>query len=1017
MKGDGKGAYPTLYDLKIIFKYKDEELPIIEDGPPPFVSEGGKTCPSTNVQSTVNLSGKNNNGSNGDKLVYTFSVPEFINGEDVVLPSLKGIQFQYVLKGMTIYRYDNLVGQYVPVLSKSELQSNDCGYIVYDIEVLNERTGNPPVKNICGSGSTTSNYYGNNPKQVYSFYLNKVAKISEVSIDNSVKGYKILSVSYEYSHKGSPYVVADSLWDIPSESCVNIVYHLEAIKEKCEFDCGVNPPKVHTCDETKNCKIPEKCNENCISFGPKCITGNCDKTGNPSIPEDEDELCETDTESCQVNDCFGKCTTNPPEGGGIKDPEWTTVETLRFFGQAPLNQSVRWISALHKHTIHDKVDTRIVYRYSKSNGYHWTSEYEDFETTGVANNVMAIAYIQVRTTKVQGYDETKYPKVDSFLFTNERGDVDVDMNRPQILIIPIKDNNINNQNFSDNSKINWTFTASDPRGFAILNDSIEWDGDIREQYPVGTYKIKARIKNEVGLWSNLTEYTLVVKQEKPVVVLDTVDSKKYFATGEKVDFDFSKSYDPDGDRIVEIEWKNKKSTYSNEDLGALIVQLRIKDSEGHWSDWVSKEISIYDQNENFWFIDGEPALLTEYANAFDLDSSTSVGIMGNTITWSKDISERIVEISTYSVENAGSKIDFYDSNNKLMNVLSTKVVSKEKSTSFTNSVIGSRYDRTKFSIVIPEGAVKMVFTNHTSVDTVKLKDEEILPEIMNITLTASNYSMQAKWDMPSNISKVYFIETSTNSSVYSTTGSVTMYSLQPNQEFNFMLIGMDLNNNVTKPVKVKGKTLTPDVNFYGIGISALDDSLSSVTSGLNTTITWDKEIVGRTLRIYGGSNKGPSQKIVQFLDENDNIVGTVSKREYGLKNYYYYGQSLLINSTSSNEYLYALIPDGAVKINMHLTNVADFRLLPESEAPQYYDFKATQNSNSIQFDWTKDAKLNNVTIVEVASGRTFINTETTYTLTGLLPNTEYNFAVYGTYSGSEAYQATKLKLITVKTLP
>lgn len=53
------------------------------------------------------------------------------------------------------------------------------------------------------------------------------------------------------------------------------------------------------------------------------------------------------------------------------------------------------------------------------------------------------------------------------------------------------------------------------------------------------------------------------------------------------------SYDPDGDKIVDYEWENKKDTYPK---GEHTVRLRVQDEHGLWSDWAEITFTVGDED-------------------------------------------------------------------------------------------------------------------------------------------------------------------------------------------------------------------------------------------------------------------------------------------------------------------------------------------------------------------------------------------------------------------------------------
>lgn len=606
MKGDDKGNKPSLYYARVLFKYKDEpSVPIVRERVEKD-SQEQFTCPQAPVKTTLSQS---SNKAGKGTIGYSFFISELEDYDEMFIPKVyfdKDPIYKILDKKIYISNNNQDFSLY-----EGENASGKCMYVLYEVELISVKRDDSIVEdNICGTGgSSSTRKIKDKGKIVYYYYLPEGQKTSDIKISQNFNSYNIINIYFEYSHKGGAYQVVNSILDIPSSSCVNIVYEVEAIE--C-LDCSVRenspiPPKVETCFEKGNC--PELCKENCKPINDSCkvscsnIKENwCDTNpcGEPVCIEYEEE--------CVSPVCLENCSPKPPSGPNKKDkelndPEWTTVDTLTFFGQGAYGQRIRWYRAEHKDTIHDKENTRIIYRYSKTNGYHWSNEYDDFETTGVATSVMAKAYIQVRTSETKNIKEGNLPEVVSIKFFNERGFINLSMVQPTLVIVPIKDNNIDREVFSNNSNIEWTYVAADPRNIEIVD--IEWAGDIREKYPVGNYEIKARVKNDVAIWSEWVTYVLEVKEEKPVALIEMIvaGNKKFIEIGDKVKFSMAKSYDPDGDKIINYEWKNKKDTYEEE--GTHIVKLRVQDEEGHWSDWTEYEVRIGQQSYKVYRIEGE----------------------------------------------------------------------------------------------------------------------------------------------------------------------------------------------------------------------------------------------------------------------------------------------------------------------------------------------------------------------------------------------------------------------------
>lgn len=602
MKGDDKGNKPSLYYSRVLFKYLDEEVvPPVKRVNPEINVEPADSCPKVDFKTTLSLT---NNEKGTGTIGYYFEIHPLEDFSESLVPNVQFSQNAiynvldkkvYISKGGQPY-----------TLYNGENASGECMYVLYNVEILSIDVIVDEREKICGVGGTRSSHnIKDKGKIVYDLYLSNGQKMSDIKVYQSLSSYEILNVYYEYSHKGVAYEVVSSMLDIPSESCVNIVYEVSAIKCK---DCGYPPPpKVETCKEKGDC--PKLCGENCQPTGEGCKV-SCSEIKEDwcdTNPCDGTPICIEYNGGCEPPVCTSNCSPLPPtepdpKDPKLNDPEWTTVDKLTFYGHGAYGQLVRWYKVEHNQSKEDDEITRIVYRYAKTNAYHWSNEYDDFEKTGIATSVMARAYIQVRTKELSNVKEEDYPEVVSMKFYNEKGVLDMSLIQPTLSIVPLKDNNGNREVFSNTSNIEWTYIAADPRNKKIVD--VEWAGDIRENYPVGEYSIQARVKNEVAIWSEWVPYKLKVLEEKPVAVIKmrTSGHANFVSHKDNLTFSMAESYDPDGDKIVDYEWKNKKTSY---DIGKHIVSLRVKDEEGYWSNWTEHEVNVGEAGMKVYRLEAE----------------------------------------------------------------------------------------------------------------------------------------------------------------------------------------------------------------------------------------------------------------------------------------------------------------------------------------------------------------------------------------------------------------------------
>lgn len=534
----------------------------------------------------------------------------------------------------------------VEVILKADGDGNKPS--LYDLQVMyryayEEMLQQPPVvltgpessSNICPAGYTTSTIqneqWSENQQKMVTYLVNLDDGVSIDKIRTPYfTGYSIVSVKYEYAKEEGTYAVASGTFEIPSGSCVNIIYVLEknedGIPNKQVGSAqpgGSNPgipsetkealvpnnsntiaPEIITCKDNcvpvcKDC-VPV-CMENCVDY---CDTHKCTEEEKCKLDECiEPPVCKEGETGCTPPVCTDKCLEGPPtapnpQDSEVNDPNWVTVETMRFFANGPLGVPTRWIGMIPDHEVEDG-KTRVVYRYATSNGHYWSNELDQINKVGQSRSLMVIAYLQVHKD-VKDNPTLKQPKVNSIQVIHEKGSMILTDIQPTLTIMPIKDNNEGRDIFSDTSNITWDYVAYDPRGRKITD--IKWAGDKRETYPVGTYTVKASVKNEVEVWSEEISYTFEVLSEKPVAKI--TNNPNIIFLNKQVDWSAAQSFDPDGDKIVKTEWRgDKQNVYDKKDT--YIVELRVRDSEGNWSDWIEKKFDVTDEGLKVYRLEAE----------------------------------------------------------------------------------------------------------------------------------------------------------------------------------------------------------------------------------------------------------------------------------------------------------------------------------------------------------------------------------------------------------------------------
>lgn len=119
----------------------------------------------------------------------------------------------------------------------------------------------------------------------------------------------------------------------------------------------------------------------------------------------------------------------------------------------------------------------------------------------------------------------------------------------------------------------------------------------------GQYKFELIVTDKYQTASQPAVRTLEIKPppNQPPLAVITMNPESNIDSATVITWSHENSTDPDGDKIVDAEWKNKLSTYA---AGTHIVELRVKDEKGAWSSWVKKTITVsefifYDKNFDF----------------------------------------------------------------------------------------------------------------------------------------------------------------------------------------------------------------------------------------------------------------------------------------------------------------------------------------------------------------------------------------------------------------------------------
>jgi len=134
------------------------------------------------------------------------------------------------------------------------------------------------------------------------------------------------------------------------------------------------------------------------------------------------------------------------------------------------------------------------------------------------------------------------------------------------------------------------------------------------------------IQNPVGEVFYLDGLTITGQKRlspnnKPTAII-TMTPEQNIDTSTNIIWNYSNSTDIDADNIINAEWQNKQNIYAT--AGNYTIQLRVQDSKGDWSDWVSKNfnVSVYVPNLKTFSFTGAEQSWTVPANITSLQIET-----------------------------------------------------------------------------------------------------------------------------------------------------------------------------------------------------------------------------------------------------------------------------------------------------------------------------------------------------------------------------------------------------------
>lgn len=804
---------------------------------------------------------------------------------------------------------------------------------------------------ICPEGDVKTGRVGNQIIYGYSSKLNDDKILQNISV--SMNGIEKIEV--KYLENGAFHSV-NSYLDIPKGSCFYTYIYVDATEYSVqgggiyetappiytELDYKQKPTDVVTIQPNGDVVPTEQFNE------------SQDYRGSGGYPKE-----------------------NNPNDTMLLDNNWEIIDDFRFFQQGTTEATTWYGYTKDDEVIKDK--TRILYRFAVGDGYYWSNELTEFPKDATSRALMVHVYFQVHKDHVN--DTTiPDPKLKWIKIQSSMGEMDMSLFKPQMVIYPEKNNNLNRSTISDSSVVSWKYEAVDPNEVDIVN--VEWSINNAEQvtYPVGSHSVRGRVQNNDGIWSDWMTYSFTVKQEKPIADFSLKSKTSYILVDQPAEFVTTGSQDPDGDEIVEYEWKNKKSTYSNEDVGKQTVSLRVQDSEGHWSDWVSKEFTILSESD-IWTVDGEPATSTIHISSFDNDLSTYSNVSGKMISWLKSIEGKTLKLKLntyYGGSYLNSTVSFINAQGVKINTLSNL-----EGYNLDHIINGADVE---MRIIVPKGATQMQINGWgANLYELQVVEGSKPQNVSDITFDTTPYAVTINYTQSNSSNKTYLVGDYELKGI-SSNNQLKASPLSPNTIYKWDIFTVDSEFRISSPTPVQFKTSESFVTFTGLDIAAFDndDSTEVTTPSRTARVTWDKDISGKTMYIQIRTllNGNYYDAKVNFVDKNGNKLPALSSRET------YQTDTILSGGTANLKFI---VPQGATGLFVEdwLEAVQSIHLVsPEKTVAKVTNVSTVIEQYKINVNWTQSNEANK-TFVIVGDKVRATSLSSSATATGLTPETNY----------------------------
>ena len=135
-----------------------------------------------------------------------------------------------------------------------------------------------------------------------------------------------------------------------------------------------------------------------------------------------------------------------------------------------------------------------------------------------------------------------------------------------------------------NQEVTFLNISTDPDGDRIVNE--DWENK-KSTYPPGEHKVRLRVADEQGNWSEWVEKTIIVENLPPNKPTITMEPSVAIGSTTVVTF-YAEATDPNGDEVT-YEWENKHELYS---VGEHTVRARAVDQWGMHGEWAEITFTV-----------------------------------------------------------------------------------------------------------------------------------------------------------------------------------------------------------------------------------------------------------------------------------------------------------------------------------------------------------------------------------------------------------------------------------------